>query len=185
MANEELNLEDDWADLRPANNIQLVQNRASDIKGQLLLASEKTAYDLAIKFRKSQGEPLTVELLAQVISDGLKLFMEKWLECLRGQDLAGLIEIVLEGQKGRLTPAEMRSFIRALPDSLLEKIAQTALDSCTGIHALMGIEAHRRAGGAEYTLETVLGSVVVTTTTPQGVLTFDLFETFTLPDSIT
>jgi hypothetical protein len=183
---EELDLEEFWADIRPKPSVVVVSDRVSDLKGQLLIASEKAGFELAQKFRDYAGTALDTDLLAKIISEGVKVFMEKWFEGLRDRDLSGLIEIVLEGQ--RLTPTEMQGFVRALPDPLITKIVNSAIASGTGIHALMALEKYRRSGRQEYVVEVVSGQVQVRFTTPNNQeVVFNLYESFNLesaPDAV-
>jgi hypothetical protein len=162
--------------------VEVVTNRPSDIKSQLLIASEKTGFDLAQKFAQYNGQILTAEILAKIVAEGVGTFMEKWFEGLRSQDLSGLIEIVLEGQNHKMTPAEMLGFVHALPISVIEKIVATAIGSGTGIHALMALEKHRRTGGGPtYVIETISGQVMVRFDHPgRGEVQFSLYDTFNL-----
>lgn len=177
----EENFEEFWDAVRPTNAIVVVNDKATDLKGQLLLASEKTRYELAQRFQKFDGEALTTEVLSKIISDGVKTFMEKWFEGLRNQDTSGLIEIVLEGQ--RLPPAEIQGFVQALPRSLLDRILKSAIASGTGIHALVALEKYRREGRQDYTIETINGQVQVRFTPPgRGEITFGLYEQFDLEE---
>lgn len=180
---EDLDLEDFWKDIRRQPTLVVVSDHPSDVKSQLLVASEKTAFALAQKFADDHGRSLTPELLSRIISEGVKVFMEKWFEGLRNQDLSGLIEIVLEGQQHKLTPAEMQGFVRALPDSMITKILATAIGSGTGIHALMALERHRRVRGQEYTIEAISGQVMVRfTQLDRGEIQFGLYESFNLDE---
>jgi hypothetical protein len=162
----DLDFESFWADLRarrkPASGetIQIISDRSSNIEGMLNVACEKAAFDLAKKYEPYRGKAMTTDMLADVVSAGVRVFMEKWHEGLRGHNLAGLIEIVLEGQS--LTPDEMVGFVRALPRSLLERISSSALGSATGIHGLMAVEFARRQGEVrEYILRPDSGRVLV------------------------
>lgn len=177
---DDLELEEFWKDLRP-NRIVLVKD-STDPKGPLLLASELAAHELATRFAKWVGQELTAEILAQIVSEGVKTFIEKWSESLKEQNLSGLIEIVLEGQK--LTPEELKGFVRALPDSLVERIVGSAVASGTGITALMALEHHHREGTlrTDYAIEQQHGRVVVrfTPTGRSGEITFGLYDEFSL-----
>lgn len=145
-------LEDYWDLVRVKSPIRRVSDKASDIEGQLELACEKAIFDLKQKFDKHRGAKLTQELLGEMIAQGVRLFMKHWLEGLRSKNVAGLIEIVLEGQKD-LSPAEMQAFVRALPQSLLQKVCESGLGTANGVHALIGVEHARRRGEVrEYTL---------------------------------
>jgi len=145
-------LEDCWDLVRVKFPIRRVSDKASDIDGQLELACEKAIFDLKRDFEKHSGQVLTHELFGQMITQGVRLFMKHWLEGLQSKNVAGLIEIVLEGQKD-MTPAEMQAFVRALPETLLQKVCKSGLGTANGIHALIGVEHARRRGEVrEYTL---------------------------------
>jgi len=177
---DELDFEEFWEDVRPRPSLVVVTDRVTDLKSQLLIASEKAGFDLAAKFQRFQGELLTPDLITQIISEGVKVFMEKWFEGLRNRDLSGLLEIVLESKK--LTPEELQAFVRALPESLVHRIVESAMASGTGIHALMALELHRRANGLpEYRMEVSAGDVYVKFQTSDGrEVVFALYENFKL-----
>lgn len=177
---EEIELEEFWKDLRRSPSFTVVKATPNDAKGLLLLASEMAGFEMAQRFAELEGKVLTAETLAQIVSTGVKTFMEKWGESLRNQNLSGLIELVLEGQK--LTPAELKGFVRALPGTLVERIVSSAVASGTGITALMALEHHRRQGTLDdYSIEQEHGRVVVRFT-PRGrePVTFGLYEVFSL-----
>jgi hypothetical protein len=144
---EELDLESYWDDIRVRSPIRLVSTQASNIKDSLTLAGEKTIFDLQKEFKKHIGQPSTIELMAEMMTLAVRTFMKHWYEDLRHQDLAGLVEIVLEGQN--LTPVEMQKFVRALPQSLVERIAKSAMGTANGIHGLIGIEHAYRTGNLQ------------------------------------
>jgi len=143
---EEEPLEEAWADLGVLSPILLSTGvRASNVKGTMTLAAEKAAFRLRETFgSKYKDQPLTSDVLTDIVAMGVRSFMEIWYGELRGNNLAGLIEIVLEGQQ--LTPSEIQSFIHALSDDLILKITRSEVHSANGYHALMAIEHHRRAG---------------------------------------
>jgi hypothetical protein len=176
-------LEECWAAVRRKSPIRLVSDKASNIEDALTLACEKTSFLLAQKFKSWVGQPITTERMVQMISHAVQIFMEQWHEGLRNQNLAGLIEIVLEGQD--LPPDELQGFIRALPKSLLERIARSALGSATGVHGLLAIEhAFRKTGVPVYTIARDPGSAnricVSFTDTDDQQVKFFLDETFDL-----
>lgn len=146
-------LQESWKELRgPKSPIEIITNRATDLKSQVTIAAAKASAKLA-KYTndKYNQEPVTGELLADVATKGVELFMEQWLDVLKSRDLAGLIEVVLEGQQ--LSPEEMKGFLRSLPDSLLNRIVDSSYGSVTGTHALIAFEKHRRVRGiADYSL---------------------------------
>jgi hypothetical protein len=137
-------LEECWREIRPQPNVQIITTQPSRLRDALELACETTAFDLAQECRDLHGKLLTPEDLGTIVSKAVRLFMTRWYEGLRSQNLAGLIEIVLEGQD--LSPSEMTAFVRALPTKLIEKIADSAVGSGTGVHGLMGVEHARRNG---------------------------------------
>lgn len=167
MSPREFDFESFWDDLKakkkaPAGpeTIQVISGRAADLDDMLEVACAKTAQDLMQKYQQHRGQNLTVETLADIVTTGVRTFMERWHESLRGQNLAGLIEFVLEGQS--LTPAEMTGFVQALPRSLLERITRSAVGSASGIHSLMAVEYGRRLGNVQhYTLRPDQGHVLV------------------------
>jgi hypothetical protein len=146
----ELDFESFWADLRPKkrlptkDEIRIVSGKAADLGDMLEETCVKVASELTRKYQKHHGESLTVEILTDIVSTGVRTFMERWHESLRRQNLTGLIEFVLEGQS--LTPQEMTGFVRALPMSLLERICNSVVASASGIHGLMAVEHARRRG---------------------------------------
>jgi hypothetical protein len=182
MADEDL--EEYWAILRPPSEITPVSDRASDLQSQLLLASGKTGFDLASRYKEFAGQELTPDLMAKMLAEGIQVFMDHWYDSLRKQNISGLLEIILEGQSNNLTPTEMTEFIRALPSSLLDKVVKSALGSATGIHALLALERHRRSGTVTYSIESVLGSTQVRFTGPGGQeVSFGLYEAFNLEET--
>ncbi len=145
-------LQECWKELRPQSPITLVTTRASDLQSQLAIVAAKTTFELT-KYAndKHTNRPFTGELLADVAAKGVEIFMRKWFEHLRSQDLAGLIEVVLEGQ--HLSPNEMKGFLTALPEGLLERIQKASIGTVTGVHALIAFELHRRKRSiTDYTL---------------------------------
>lgn len=136
-------LQECWKELRPQSPISLVTTRVSDLQSQLTIVAAKTTFELS-KYSndKHRNQPITGEMLTDITAKGIEIFMQKWFEHLRSQDLAGLIEVVLEGQ--HLSPNEMKGFLMALPQGLLERITNAAIGTVTGVHALVAFEVHRR-----------------------------------------
>jgi hypothetical protein len=145
-------LQDCWKELRPPSLITVVSNRASDLLSQLNIVAAKVTHELShYTNSKYANRPMTGDLLADVMSKGIEIFMQRWYEHLKSQDLAGLIEVVLEGQQ--LSPAEMKGFLNAMPQSLLERISEASIGTVTGVHALIAFEYHRRKRSIiDYTL---------------------------------
>jgi len=140
----DLDLESSWADLGIGSPILLSAGiRASNIKGSMTLASEKAIFKLReIIGEKYSEQTLTADTLAEIVGVGVRTFVEHWYDELRSQNLAGLVEVVLEGQK--LSPTQIKGFVHALPNDLVEKIARSEVHSANGYHGLMALEHHRR-----------------------------------------
>lgn len=179
MADE---LEEFWEDLRRTDDktIVPVHTEASNFKGQLLLASETTKFDMQMKFGKRDG--LSPELLNEIVSVTIDTALKRWYDGIRQQDLAGLIEIVLEGQQNRMTPDELTGFLQALPISLLTRILENAVTETTGtgVHMLLALEKNRRSSGQKYELRSAGGSIFVKWVSPQGEIEFNLYEKYDL-----
>lgn len=143
MAPEDVDLESCWQDIRrPFPSFIKGSKADSKLKESLEAAYKRSNERLSEKLQKHGGKTLTPELLAEIVSTGIALFMEEWHDGLRRQNLSGLVGIILEGQD--LTASEMGDFVRAIPYSLLERICKSAVSSATGIHGLMAIEFARR-----------------------------------------
>jgi hypothetical protein len=150
---ERKDIRDCWETLRgPPSPIEIITTRANDLKSQVSMAAAQASFKLArYTNEKYNQQTVTGEVLADIATKGVELFMEQWLEILRSRDLAGLIEVVLEGQQ--LSPDEMKGFLRALPQSLLNRVVDSAFGTVTGVHALIAFEIHRRRLGiSDYTL---------------------------------
>ncbi len=177
-------LEECWADIRPPRAIEVVSTRGGEIDGLLTVAAEQTIFELTKHIRKKHDHALaTNEVLADIVGSGIRIFMLKWREALRSQNLSGLIEIVLEGQQ--LTVDEMRGFVQSLPTSILQRIASSVTGSATGTHALMSLEYLRRQGDVAYQLGTTGTRIWAEFSHPRTKETvhFYLDETFKLPES--
>lgn len=183
MEPEDDDLEDYWRDLRPKQLVEVVRTKGSDLDGMLTTAAEKTIFDLAQAVNKKYDQkPVTGEMLADIVGTGIRIFMQKWRDALTNQNLTGLIEIVLEGQ--HLTPEEMLGFVQALPISILQRIADSAVGSGTGTHGLMSLEFIRRQGGIAYHLGVTNGRIWAEFAHPRTKETVQFFldETFRLPN---
>ena len=138
MADNEL--ETCWQDLRPTP-VESVSG-PTKLQQSLKIAHERSTKRLFELVNEKRNAVLTNEFLASLIGHAITIFMEEWHNGIREENLAGLIELILEGQE--LTASEMNEFVRALPYDLLGKICESAVKSATGIHGLMAIEYARR-----------------------------------------
>lgn len=177
-------IENDWELLKKKSPITIVSDKPSDLQSQLELAGAKTVFELKTFAKKFENQTFTAGVLAELMTKTVALFMEKWQEGLRGQNLSGLIEIVLEGQN--LSPDEMRGFLGALPDSLLQRILDSGIQSKsgTGIHGLIAMERHMRARSIRnYAIAKEFGRVYVEFDDPKhgAKVKFFLDEVFDLP----
>jgi hypothetical protein len=138
---EELDLESCWQDIRhnPFDKVPDPTKFQDSLKKAYERSSERIAEYINKNHHHAQ---LTGEVFATIIGQAISIFMEEWHNGLREENLAGLVELILEGQE--LTASEMNDFVRALPYSLLERICKSAVKSATGIHGLMAIEYARR-----------------------------------------
>lgn len=179
---EELDLEAYWDDLRVKRS-----NGGSEINAGLHSAATKATADLAAQFRQYEGKTLTGDDFAKIVGSGLQLFMRHWYEELRRQDSASLVGLVLGGQD--MTPEELKGFIRALPLSLLKRIAKEGLVGglASGTHALLAVEADfRENAGRDYELrrDGLDGKLLVTMYPARlngAPLSFKLDEKFEVP----
>jgi hypothetical protein len=186
MAEEQVvddDLEDDWEDIRrrPESAIVPAHIEPTNFRGQLSFTSEMIKFDMGMRFQDKVGENLTPELLNEIVSTTLAAATKKWYDVIRQTNMSGLIEVILEGQQQRMSPEELGSFLQALPKDLLQRILESEVgDSGTGMHMLLALEMNRRSGGAVYSLKAAGGSIVVTWTSPQGEVEFNLYEKYTL-----
>lgn len=171
-------LEKDWETLRPKSSVQLPA-RPSDLEGQLEEAALKAEFEFKGMAQRYTGETLTTDLLCTLMVTAVKIFMTKWHEGLRGQNLAGLIEFVLEGQD--LSPTEMKGFLKALPTSFLDRVLSSAVGSWTsnGVHALVALEHHVRSRNLkDYTLGKDFDRTYAEFDSPEGKIRVFLDELF-------
>lgn len=186
-------LEAYWADIRP-NTPTNHQVRVDEVVGafggrekMLREAFARTVRRLTAEIddRYTQSRaPLTGALLADVVVSGISMFMQEWRAVLSDTNLAGLLGVVLSTDG--LTADELTGFIRALPQSVLERIAASAVNPATGTHALVSLEVLRRSHDLAYTISVVTAFADgprVQVRTIQGARTIEFFldEEFTLP----
>jgi hypothetical protein len=139
MADDDL----DWGVVRKVSPIRIISTRSSDLASQLDSACEKTIFDLTKTFAKH--DLLTKGELQGLMTEMVRLFMGHWKKSLEDQNLAGLIELVLEGQK--LTAMELSAFLRALPYTFIDRVCVSAIGGPpSGIHAVIAMELAWREG---------------------------------------
>lgn len=137
-------LEAYWEEVRVKSPIRIVNTAASNISDTMELACVKTIFDLRQSFQAELNHPLTDTLLLEVLTRAVRRFLEHWKNGLADQNVSGLIEVVLQGQG--LSTVDMKGFVRALPTSLVIKIAQSGIGISNGVHGLMGVECAFREG---------------------------------------
>jgi hypothetical protein len=120
---------------------------------QDLDAAATHTHTVVSTFVTSLGQvPVDGEVMGKITTLAVRTFIESLQSNLKGRDLVGLLSLVLEGQG--LEGPELKGFIRALPDKLLQRILDSVLGAANGIQALMAIEWHYRQGRlfADYSL---------------------------------
>jgi len=137
----------DWEALQKKSLIRVTTNHSYDFEAQLEVACEKTVFDLTHLFRKHQ---VSAETAQELMGEMVRRFTSHWKESLKNQDLAGLVEYILEGQQ--LSNVELSSYLRALPLTFITRICDPEVGGGdnTGIKQVMGVELARRNGTASY-----------------------------------
>lgn len=154
-------LEDYWEAVQSRHLIKVVRNRAADFREQLELASAKAAFEMQQVAAEYVNRPLDPATLSKLLAQAVKIFMEKWYEGMRGQNLAGLLELVLEGQD--LSLPELKGFVQALPATMLDRVVQSAVGSTgSGVHLILAMELHmRKRNIRDYTLGREAGRLFI------------------------
>jgi len=183
VAEDDGDLESYWKLLRPASLIvKPVSGRVSNLREGLELAALKAEQTLLREIEADPGK-LTFMPMADIVTLCIKTLLESWYKGIADHGSGSLLEIVLEDQ--RLPTAELKDFIRALPQSLIVRILESApLNRASGIHALLAVEAHfRSTGDRDYTIRRDPNSVLIVTlkqTATAEAVTFRLDESFKL-----
>ena len=116
--------------------------KESPFQRDLEVATEVTQAKMQ-EFITSLGQvQLNADVLSKITADAVRIFLATLQTQLKGHDLTGLIAIILEGQD--LEPEELKGFVRALPEKLLNRAVDSALGKASGTQALMAIEWHYR-----------------------------------------
>lgn len=178
-------LESCWDEIVAGPRIVTASSKACDTEGLLRLTAAETSEAFVRQYQEQHPgvDAIPLGSVAELLHEGLQQFTSRFYEHLRSQDMAGLLEFMLDGQVG-LTPEEITGFLQALPMSLLVRIAETPVGVANGTHALVSFEVHRRSNLVQYQLVKDLdGRVQVTVTRPDNAhppLTFQLAETIRL-----
>lgn len=176
-------LESYWKLLRPASLIiRPASGRVSNLREGLELAALKAEQTLLRELETDPGK-LTFMPMADIVGLCIKTLLDGWYNGIASHGSGSLLEIVLEDQ--RLPTAELKDFVRALPQSLIVRILESApMNRASGIHALLAVEAHfRSTGDRDYSIRRDANSVLIVTlkqTDTAEAVTFRLDENFKL-----
>lgn len=140
MTADDETLDDDW-DLF-ITGIPLPEE--SPFQKDLAAAAEVTKQKIADFVHNMGHRPLDGDTFGSIVSKAVHVYLETLQERLKGKDLIGLLGFVLEGQG--LSPQELKGFVRALPDKMIDRMAHSVLSSANGTQALVAIEWHFREG---------------------------------------
>ena len=169
---EDLELESFWADLT-GSTIRLASDKFC-MDDLLEEARLKASFDLSSMYMDKE---LDKKDIPEIVSRGIRLFISHWYEKLRSQDLAGLVEFMMEGLQ--IPPLELSQFMRTMPKSLVNRVVDSITGSASGMHALYVLEWHRRSGSLEdYRLSNDSGRIRVSFQNPKGPVSFMLDERF-------
>jgi hypothetical protein len=133
-------LEAAWKDIRP--DLEVKDVASDEFEKAIKAASDQAAEDLRKSCWDLKGVPISDESLAEITGKAVRFFMQNWLKDLRSKGVEGILPFMVEGLS--LTPAEMKMFVRALPDSIIYKVVEGAYGRATGVHALFSLEEHWR-----------------------------------------
>jgi len=162
-----------WSDLG-VGTLLTAPAKPYDMEGGLEEAALKATADLLEE--NPHIRQVTPEVLAQLIGRGAQLFVKHWLGSLQQEDLGGLIAFMVDGL--HLQADELRTFVQALPESVLNKFVKSRIGQAKGTHALLALEWHRRHGRLTYNIIDQAGTPMVRIMTEKGEATFGLDEAF-------
>lgn len=151
MNEKTVDFETFWQKLRPSRTQE--PDPAQSPKGwDVLRAIERAARKTNKELPELLGDlDIDPVLAGRLVTRAIQCFLEHWYEELRHGDAVHLIGVVLEGQN--LNPTELKLFVRALPESLLERICSEPGPTASGMQAFLAIElAYRRKQVLEYRL---------------------------------
>jgi hypothetical protein len=107
-------------------------------------AHHATVEELKAKFQQYDGQPVTSEMLAAMISAGASTFFVQWKKA-QASEARGLFGCLMASADG-MTPAEIQALVRALPRTLLDRSLANLSGVMLGYHGLLALESHRRDG---------------------------------------
>lgn len=141
---DESDLETFWQDLRGKQQPSLVisGDKPKDYTFALEEAALKAEFDLHAEIAAMGSTALTSDLLAKLVTKGIKHFIRHWYAAYRNQDVAGLVEFMMDGLN--LPTDELKGLMRALPRSLIDRVVSGVDGTGSGIHALFALEWHFR-----------------------------------------
>jgi hypothetical protein len=145
VAPDDTDLETFWEDLRGKQPADLVisGHKPKDYTFALEEAALKAEFDLKNDIAVlGPNPPLTGDLLARLVSKGIQHFIKHWYAAYRNQDVAGLVEFIMDGLN--LPADELKGLMRAMPRALIERVVSGVSGTGSGIHALFALEWHFR-----------------------------------------
>jgi len=182
-------LEDFWSDLKnkPKPGLVTLAQHGS-LEGTLDFACTKTLHDMRAKYEPIMDAKTWGGLL-NALNDIVRRLKAHIETDFRARGPAGLVELVLSDTS--LSTAELKDFVRALPESLVRRICEegATANSAKGIHALMSFEWHYRQNRArfrgDYTITRQGDGVLEASIHPSGgdLIVFRLDDSFSMRDS--
>ena len=178
-----------WADLRPAPpQVRLSGNNLPSLQE---MAVAQTVQDMQAWAQKSPHLIRNETFVAELVNRTITTHWDHLTRNAKRYDITGLIEVIISVQN--LQAGEWKSFVRALPRLLLERIVQADLGATAGgIHALLSLDLLFRNGQEnDYNLTPLSGGGIQVSLRPRSrpgeILQFRLDETFSLsptPESV-
>ena len=142
---QDVDLESFWERLRGKQDASLTitGTKPKDYTFALEEAALKAEFDLHQDIAAlGQSPALTGDLLARLVAKGIQHFIRHWYAAYRNQDVAGLVEFIMDGLN--LPPDELKGLMRAMPRSLIDRVVSSVSGTGSGIHALFALEWHYR-----------------------------------------
>ncbi len=140
-------IEDAWAALG-------LPQHTPNTKNSLLQALDRAAYRVCGEVYRVQGLPESTS--KEIVRDVADRLLVEWAQTLGDFDTTDLLSLVLAANK--LSLSTIKEFIRALPDSLLQKPLQelpVLPERVRGVHILLALEVRYRANRSnmDYSLD--------------------------------